>query len=108
MTLTKTDIVESIYNQCGLSRTKSDKVVETILETMKATLESGEDVMLTALWEVLCQKQEGPAGKKPCDGQRPYAGAQEGGSFPLLACAQQEAEPERVRCDLGHPSPAIE
>ena len=30
MTLTKTDIIESIYNQCDFSKTKADKLVEVI------------------------------------------------------------------------------
>lgn len=69
MTLTKTDIVESIYNQCGLSRTKSDKVVETILETMKATLESGEDVMLTRFGKFSVRSKKARRGRNPATGK---------------------------------------
>ena len=31
MTLTKDDIADSIYNQCGFSKAKSDKLLETLL-----------------------------------------------------------------------------
>lgn len=41
MTLTKDDITDSIYNQCGFSRTKSVRLIETTLEIINASLESG-------------------------------------------------------------------
>ena len=46
MTLTKADIVEKISVK-GLSRKESSEVVETLLEIMKKTLESGEDVLIS-------------------------------------------------------------
>jgi integration host factor subunit alpha len=68
MTLTKEDIIKSIYNQCGLSKTKSDKVVEAILETMKGTLESGEDVMLTRFGKFSVRKKNARRGRDPATG----------------------------------------
>ena len=47
MALTKDSIINETYNQCGLSKTKSIEVVEFLLETIKQTLESGEDVLIT-------------------------------------------------------------
>jgi len=49
MTLTKAEIIESIYNNCGFSKNKSTKLTETVLETIKNTLESGEDVLITGV-----------------------------------------------------------
>ena len=40
MTLTKDKIIHDIYNQCGLSKQKSVEIVESLLETVKQTLES--------------------------------------------------------------------
>jgi len=41
MTLTKSDLKESIHKSHGLSRKKSTVLVETILEIIKSELESG-------------------------------------------------------------------
>ena len=47
MALTKDSIINETYNQCGLSKSKSIEAVEFLLETIKQTLESGEDVLIT-------------------------------------------------------------
>ena len=43
MTLRKADLIDSMYNQVGLSKTKSSEVVESLVEIIKKTLENGED-----------------------------------------------------------------
>jgi integration host factor subunit alpha len=47
MTLTKADIVASIAEQNGLPNTTSSEIVETLLEIIKKSLESGEDVLIS-------------------------------------------------------------
>jgi integration host factor subunit alpha len=47
MTLTKENLIDSIYNQVGLPKKKSSQLVESILETIKKTLENGEDVLIS-------------------------------------------------------------
>jgi len=47
MTLTKGDLVDSIYNQVGLSIAKSVKAVESLLEIIEKTLENREDVLIS-------------------------------------------------------------
>jgi len=47
MTLTKEHIIDSIYNQCGHSKKRSADLVESLLEIIKSTLASGEDVMIS-------------------------------------------------------------
>jgi integration host factor subunit alpha len=69
MTLTKTDIADSIYNQCGFSRMKSDKVVEAILETMKSTLESGENVLLSGFGKFSVREKSARRGRDPATGK---------------------------------------
>ena len=39
MTLVKANLIESIYDQVGLSKTKSTQVIESALEIIKKTLE---------------------------------------------------------------------
>ena len=58
MTLTKAKLIDSMYNQVGLSRTKSAQVVESLLEIIKKTLENGEEVLISGCGK-FCVKEKG-------------------------------------------------
>ena len=47
MTLTKAIMVERIHNEIGFSKRKSKETTETLLEIIKSTLESGEDLLIS-------------------------------------------------------------
>jgi integration host factor subunit alpha len=47
MSLTKADIVEAVAEQNGYTLKRSVEVIETLLELIKCTLESGEDVLVS-------------------------------------------------------------
>ena len=49
MTLTKANIVEAVTEQNGYPKNQSFEIIETLLEIMKSTLESGEDVLVSGL-----------------------------------------------------------
>ena len=46
MTLTKSDIVDSISNHVGFTKRQSVETVESLLEIIKQSLESCEDVLI--------------------------------------------------------------
>jgi integration host factor subunit alpha len=69
VTLTKDDIVVSLYNQCGFSRTTSVHLVEAILEMIKITLESGEDVMLSRFGKFSVRSKKARRGRNPATGK---------------------------------------
>ncbi len=46
MTLTKEDLINSVHNHLNLPRNRSAHLVESVLEIIKKTLASGEDVMI--------------------------------------------------------------
>ena len=46
MTLTKPDIIKAVAEKNGFSIKRSAEAVETTIEIIKKTLESGEDVMI--------------------------------------------------------------
>ena len=46
-TLTKAHIVETVAGVNGYTRNKPFKIVEILLELIKSTLESGEDLMIS-------------------------------------------------------------
>jgi len=69
MTLTKVQIVESICNQIGFTQKKSSEIIETLLEIIKSTLESGEDVLISNFGK-FCVKHKGERrGRNPATGE---------------------------------------
>ena len=48
-TLTKSDIIEAIQKENGYSLRQSSEVTEILLEIIKRSLESGDDVLMITL-----------------------------------------------------------
>ena len=69
MTLTKAQMVESIQNQTDLSRNRSSEIVETLLEIMKSTLESGEDVLVSGFGKFCVKEKRERRGRNPNTGE---------------------------------------
>ena len=68
MTLTKVQIVEAIQNKIGFPRNKSYEVLETFLEIIKSTLQSGEDVMISGFGKFCVKKKKERKGRNPATG----------------------------------------
>lgn len=69
MTLTKADIVEAIVEQIGFTKNHSSEIVETLLELIKSTLESGEDVLLSGFGKFCVKEKEARRGRNPASGE---------------------------------------
>ena len=69
MTLTKAQVVESIRNQTGFPRNRSIKIVETLLEIIKRTLSSGEDVLVSGFGKFRVKKKNERKGRNPATGE---------------------------------------
>ena len=69
MTLTKVQIVESIQNQAGFPKNKSSEIVETLLEVIKGTLESGEDVLVSGFGRFCVKQKKKRKGRNPATGE---------------------------------------
>jgi len=68
MALTKIQIVESIHNQIGLPKNKSTEIVETLLEIIKSTLGSGEDVLISNFGKFCVKEKAERKGRNPATG----------------------------------------
>jgi integration host factor subunit alpha len=68
MTLTKIQIVESIHNQIGIPKNKSTEIVETLLEIIKRTLASGEDVLVSGFGKFCVKEKKKRKGRNPATG----------------------------------------
>ncbi len=69
MTLTKADLIESIYNQVGFSRSASARMVETVLEIIKNKLEGGEEVLISGFGKFSPRNKEQRRGRNPATGE---------------------------------------
>ena len=68
MTLTKIQIVESVQNQTGFPKNKSSEIVETLLEIIKSTLASGQDVLVSGFGRFCVKEKKERKGRNPSTG----------------------------------------
>ena len=69
MTLTKIQIVAAIAEQNGYTKLNSTNIVETLLEIIKRSLESGDDVLISGFGK-FCVKEKGERrGRNPSTGE---------------------------------------
>ena len=68
MTLTKSQIVEKISTSTNSSRNKSSDTVETLLEIIKQTLASGEDVLVSGFGKFCVKQKSERRGRNPATG----------------------------------------
>jgi len=69
MTLTKAHIVDAIADQIGYPKNHSSEIVETLLELIKSSLESGDDVLISGFGK-FCVKEKGERrGRNPSTGE---------------------------------------
>ena len=69
MTLTKAQMIESVQNQIGLPRNRSSEIVETLLEIIKSTLASGEDVLVSGFGKFSVKEKRKRRGRNPSTGE---------------------------------------
>ena len=75
MTFTKERIIESIYNNCGYSKERSIKLVESLVEIVKSTLESGEDVLISGFGKFCVKNKRERRGRNPATGDNMMLGS---------------------------------
>jgi integration host factor subunit alpha len=70
MTLTKAELIDRIYNRTDLPRTRSSELVDALIEIIKGTLESGEDILISGFGK-FCVKDKGQRrGRNPQTGEQ--------------------------------------
>lgn len=70
MKLTKTEIIEALFLQMGIQKNESKKVVESLLEIIKSTLESGEDVLVSGFGKFCVMDKRERKGRNPATGEK--------------------------------------
>ena len=68
MALTKSDIIENIRTGNGFTLIKSTETVEILLEIMKETLATGEDVLISGFGKLCVKEKAERKGRNPATG----------------------------------------
>ena len=68
MALTKAEIVQSMAEQIGFTNNKSSELTETLLEIIKRTLASGEDVLVSGFGKFCVNNKKERRGRNPATG----------------------------------------
>jgi len=69
MALTKNDIVERLQAELGFTKSKSIQVTECLLEQIKASLESGDDVLVSGFGKFCVKDKNARKGRNPATGE---------------------------------------
>jgi len=65
MTLTKEKIIDTIYNQVGLSKNQSRRAVESLLEIIKQTLTKNENLLISGFGKFIVKDKAARKGRNP-------------------------------------------
>jgi integration host factor subunit alpha len=69
-TLTKVEIVQKIQEQTGFQRSIAIDVFERLLEVIKGTLSSGEDVLVSGFGKFCVKQKNVRIGRNPATGEQ--------------------------------------
>ena len=75
MTITKEQLIESVYHNAGGSKNKSIGQVESLFEIMKSTLASGEDILISGFAKFCVKEKKERRGRNPATGDDLMSGA---------------------------------
>jgi integration host factor subunit alpha len=68
MALNRDQIIESVQNQNGFTKTRSLEIVKILIEIIKSKLESGEDLMVTGFGKFYVKEKKGCRWRNPLTG----------------------------------------
>ena len=68
MTLTKANIVDAIHDELGFPKNRSAELIEILLEQIKNSLETGEDVLISGFGKFCVKDKKARRGRNPATG----------------------------------------
>ncbi len=68
MTLTKAQIVDLVHEELPFPKNKSTEVIEGLVEIIKQTLETGEDVLISGFGKFCVKDKRERRGRNPATG----------------------------------------
>ena len=68
MNVNKAHLIDHLYRNHNLSRDESTTTIEALLEIIKRTLESGEDVLISRFGKFIVKEKTSRRGRNPATG----------------------------------------
>ncbi len=68
MALTKADIINTVQTDEGFTKQQSTHIIETLIEIIKNTLQSGEDVLISGFGKFCIRDKNERKGRNPATG----------------------------------------
>lgn len=90
MALTKAQIIEEISNRNGFTMKKSTDLVESLLEILKGTLASGDDVLISGFGKFCVKEKDSRRGRNPATGEDMMLSARKVVTFKCSASLRDE------------------
>ena len=69
MSITKAKIVDAVAEQNGYPKKQSVNTIETLLEIIKRSLETGEDVLISRFGKFCVKEKQERRGRNPATGE---------------------------------------
>ena len=102
-TLTKAHIVYSVIEDNGFTRRKAVETIETLLELIKSTLESGEDVMISGFGKFQVQNKKKRRGRNPVTGEDMVLKRRRVVTFKCSGLLKAKLNKKKAAAKKGHP-----
>lgn len=68
-TLTKAELIESIYEKIGFSKKEASDIVELVFDILKTTLEKGEKIKISGFGNFVVRQKRPRVGRNPQTGE---------------------------------------
>ena len=65
MNVNKAKLIDHLYRNCGFSREESISTIEALLEIIKHTLESGENLLISRFGKFIVKEKTSRRGRNP-------------------------------------------
>jgi integration host factor subunit alpha len=69
MALTKMDLIEQVSTELGFLRNQSAEIVQSVIEIVKSSLASGEDVLVSGFGKFCVKNKRERKGRNPATGE---------------------------------------
>ena len=69
MTITKSQLINHLYRNHNLSRDEASATIEALLEIIKKTLESGENLLVSGFGKFILKNKTSRRGRNPATGK---------------------------------------
>ena len=69
MTITKSHLINHLYRNHNFSRDESSTTIESLLEIIKHTLESGENILISGFGKFIVKEKNKRRGRNPATGK---------------------------------------